>query len=364
METKNQSLDIFLNDLEKKAPQLISSALKCRSYHAYKSIEIDNKTIKFRLLLLKFLLQKNSCTHCGKKAEVIEFKKEAKKDHYYFTVKNKGSYFNIDHIWPKAAGGSNEEINLTLSCVRCNLEKDSKILLITLMQKEKDNPGFINNTLENLIKKPFKAGSNDLVKKFNIWELGDKIKNKHFFGLLQRYQYDLFEAFAKDYKNYKLLTEVKEHEKEHYLKIQKQAKFLIDIKEKVKGGEVISFIKDNFQPGEKLFNKLTVAEAVWLAHGFEYIPQLYQDGYGPVHKDQIIKKIASFPHKEMTYKKFVDVLQFLIKKEEIKKEEIIKRIELIISKQANLKMMKILLKDLSTDNKKLNEKSILAGHKN
>ncbi|MAH48029.1 hypothetical protein CMI37_19560 [Candidatus Pacearchaeota archaeon] len=41
--------------------------------------------------------------------------------------RNSGKYATIDHVIPKAQGGTSEKHNVVYSCRRCNLEKGDKL---------------------------------------------------------------------------------------------------------------------------------------------------------------------------------------------------------------------------------------------
>lgn len=47
---------------------------------------------------------------------------------YGFPTSERGIYLSIDHVIPRARGGTNERSNLRVLCTRCNTRKGTKVL--------------------------------------------------------------------------------------------------------------------------------------------------------------------------------------------------------------------------------------------
>lgn len=69
------------------------------------------------------------CEICGMKAEYFALERLPNADSYHFNLYAinpttlQEVYFNIDHIKPKAKGGTNDVINKQLTCENCNTKK-------------------------------------------------------------------------------------------------------------------------------------------------------------------------------------------------------------------------------------------------
>ncbi|MBC2768576.1 HNH endonuclease [Pusillimonas sp. 7-48] len=62
------------------------------------------------------------CASCG----IVGFEKRFPRGGYGYYTHTEGVYLSIDHIVPKAKGGTNDRSNLRVLCTTCNTRKGIK----------------------------------------------------------------------------------------------------------------------------------------------------------------------------------------------------------------------------------------------
>ena len=120
-------------EVEKTIIKLKREKGKKKYFYMGKNIKLKTSTQKNNVFIKNYNANKNvcKCDICGIKASYFTLEKSPDNDRNVFhfnlyTVHpktNQEVYFNIDHIKPRAKGGTNILSNMQLTCEDCNSKK-------------------------------------------------------------------------------------------------------------------------------------------------------------------------------------------------------------------------------------------------
>ena len=158
--------------------------LKERFNVASKTVSLHGYTFKASTKSLtdtkrKILLKSPTCACCGRKGDTFILEDTSTKnteeislrlystEEYSKKGRRKYIAFNVDHIIPRALGGSNGQYNLQTMCVQCNSQKgahiQSRYLSARLIFKLlKYNKGSLIRVTKTLIKQKIREIKNNL----------------------------------------------------------------------------------------------------------------------------------------------------------------------------------------------------------
>lgn len=120
-------------DIEKVIKRLQREKGKKKHFFMNRNVKVKTSSQKNNIFISNYLKnnKKCKCDICGLEAHYFSLEKspDNTRDTYHFNlytilpIQNIEIYFNIDHIKPRAKGGTNTLDNMQLTCETCNSNK-------------------------------------------------------------------------------------------------------------------------------------------------------------------------------------------------------------------------------------------------